>query len=92
MFIPWVGKILGSGPLVYLGKISIYIYLIHYPVQCMFELVHQFTGKDINYSAGLIWLFYAFAVLVLASFYDIILADKVKEFVCGFLVRKPEKE
>lgn len=91
MFIPWFGKLLGIKPLAYLGKISLYIYLIHYPVQCTFAVADKIFGLGINYSSRLIWIFYAFSVLVLASFYEIILSKKVEETVCGFFVRKEDK-
>ncbi|MBQ8246321.1 MAG: acyltransferase [Lachnospiraceae bacterium] len=78
LFVPWISKLLSLKPFVYLGKISLSIYLWHFPVQCVWKIVDVYWGLEINYSSRLIWLSYVATVLLLSVLYEKFFAEKVQ--------------
>lgn len=79
LFVPWISKLFSLRPMVYLGRISLSIYLWHFPVQCVWKIIDVCFGLEINYSRRIIWLLYAASVLLLSALYEKFLADKVQE-------------
>jgi peptidoglycan/LPS O-acetylase OafA/YrhL len=51
--------------LIYLGKISFAIYMIHYPVQLLFRMIESSTKNSFNYSNW--WLFILFFAVVILT-------------------------
>lgn len=78
LFVPWLSKLFTLRPLVYLGKISLSIYLWHFPVQCMWKIADVYGRLDINYSRRSIWLMYVASVLITAGVYEKFLAQRVQ--------------
>ena len=58
--------VLNLKPFLLLGKISTGIYLMHFPVQCLWEVINQGCGLKIDYSAIWIWALYAVSVILVA--------------------------
>lgn len=79
LFVPWISKLFSFRPMVYLGRMSLSIYLWHFPVQCVWKIIDVCFGLEINYSRRVIWLLYAASVLLLSALYEKLLAAKVQE-------------
>lgn len=58
--------VLNLKPLFLLGKISMGIYLMHFPVQCLWEVINRGFGLGIDYSSEWIWAAYAVSVILVA--------------------------
>ena len=85
LFVPIINKIFAFKPLVYLGKLSLSIYLWHFPIQCIWKIIDVYLELEINYSNRGIWLSYAASVLVLSALYERFVASKVQEIGKVFL-------
>ncbi len=60
-------------PLVYLGKLSLVIYLIHFPIQCAIHLFSAVLGIELYYGSLSFYVFYCLCVLgVSALLYEIV--------------------
>ncbi len=75
--VPVMEKILSSRVLMFLGGISLYIYLLHFPVQCIFALCDKYI-YTVDYSNITVWLVYI-TVCIMTSFAYKITADAVKD-------------
>lgn len=62
-----VKSILSTPPAIILGRISMHIYLLHFPVQCFIKNIDIYLGFGINYSSKTIWLLYIASVLAIAT-------------------------
>ena len=71
LYIPWVRGILSWKPVAYLGRISIGIYLLHFPVQLLIVTCDLLLQLKINYSGRLFWIIYVGLVLSSAALYDL---------------------
>ena len=69
LFVPWLNKALQWRPLVYLGSLSIYIYLFHFPVQCLIRVADVYFDLHLIYSAKKVWLLYVIVVICVAAIY-----------------------
>jgi len=69
--VPIVNSILSSKPIVYLGKISMSIYLFHFPTQCLIEDIDKYFNMNIDYSRHIVWISYVICVLIVASIYNL---------------------
>ena len=69
LYLPWIRSILSWKPIVYLGKISIGIYLLHFPVQLLIAVCNTTGHMDINFAGKVTWIIYAGIVLLAATFY-----------------------
>ena len=78
LFVAWINRILSVKPLVYLGKISMSIYLLHFSIQCVWKIFEAYTGIEINYSSKSVWIGCVVSMLVAAALYERFGADKVK--------------
>ena len=64
--LPWLGRILSLPPLKELGKLSVEVYLFHFPIQLMIKLADCFGQLHLNYSSKKVWLLYVTFTLVTA--------------------------
>lgn len=80
--IPWIGYLLSVKPLVFLGKISIAIYLFHFPVQCFLKCISLY-GMDLIFSSPVFQAVYIVLTLGAASIYSFFISDKYERWLCG---------
>lgn len=66
LHIRWLRAALSIRPLVYLGKLSMGIYLVHFPVQCIIKVVEAGAGLSIDYSLPVVWAIYVVCTCVFA--------------------------
>lgn len=86
--IPWVGKLLSIKPFLELGKLSISIYLLHFPVQLTMRCVEVYGGVTFDYQSVLVWLVYAFVVLAVAELYTRVIRKKFEPWLLSLFVSK----
>ena len=81
MCLPWISKILCFKPFVILGKISLAVYLLHFPIQCILIIINHYF-IEINFGNRLIWILYAAITLLFSFLYTFLLQEKInKSFV-----------
>ena len=88
LFLPWLARLFAFKPLVFLGKISIAIYLFHFPVQCLIMLLNQALSLNINFSSHAMWLIYVAAVIAVAALYNLLLQKPWERAFIGFFTKK----
>ena len=74
--IPFINNILAIYPLRFLGKISIVIYLLHFPTQCMIKDIDLYYGLEFNYSSMSIWLMYVMATILISYLFYYLIQEK----------------
>ncbi len=71
--------LLSSKPFAFLGKLSLYIFLFHFPVQLVIKIIEMAYDLDIDYGSPLVWLIYCglvFVVSMLARRLDLYILNK----------------
>jgi peptidoglycan/LPS O-acetylase OafA/YrhL len=58
---------LSTKPLIWLGKISMDVYLWHIPVQLIIKNIDSCFGLNLNYGSKLVWIIYIALVLAIAT-------------------------
>ncbi len=64
-----LNRLLATSPVQYLGKLSLPVYLLHFFVQCVFDMTRRYFELDLNYSSRKVWLLYVASVLLVAALY-----------------------
>ena len=59
-------KLLSIKPLIFLGNISLDIYIWHFPVELLFKVSEHKFNLNLDYSSVTVWLCYCFTVLLAA--------------------------
>lgn len=77
LYIPWLRSFFDLKAFVYLGKISMDIFLWHFPVQCLIKIIDVYFGLNINYSFKGTWILYAVCVLFVSAVYERYAAPKL---------------
>lgn len=84
LFIPWVDKVFSFMPFVFLGNISVAIYLLHFPIQCTIMDIIIYSGLNLNFSSVLFWLFYIAVVIALSALYQFVIGKHFENFIFNF--------
>lgn len=71
-------RLLENRPLLYLGKISMDIYLWHIPVQITIKSIDSMLGLSIDYGSKVTWVIYVVSVLAVASVSHHLFAKETK--------------
>lgn len=83
-----VRKLLSIKPIVFLGKISLYIYLLHFPVQYFIKIIDVMLHLNIRYSSYLFFMLYSFGTFLISLiFYNFHKKEK-----CSCIVKTLKKE
>lgn len=75
--VPWLCRFFALKPFMWLGKISLAIYLWHFPIQCLIKIIDVYFGLNINYSCRETWILYAVCVLIVSALYEKYVAPKL---------------
>lgn len=59
-------KLLSIKPLIFLGNISLDIYIWHFPVELLFKVSEHKFNLNLDYSSVTVWLCYCFTVVLVA--------------------------
>lgn len=87
IFVPWLNKFLSWKPLVYLGSLSINIYLFHFPVQCFIEIVNRYANLQLNYSSKKVWLMYVALTLIVSAVYKSFVSKRYEPLLKRLLIK-----
>lgn len=85
LFIPWLSRLFSLKIFVDLGKISLPIYLWHFPIQCLIKNIEVYCRINIPYSSKFIWLIYVIMVLGTSILYKIFLEERLVVVIKKFL-------
>lgn len=81
LLIPWLRKIFEMKPLLWLGEISIPVYLWHMPVVCVVKIIEVYCLPQMDYSSYSVWVLYMMGVIGVASIYHNIAEEKYIKFL-----------
>lgn len=68
--VKFLNKFLALKPFLFLGNISIGVYLFHFPIQCLFRIADYFLKLNLDYSTVYVWLSYCLITLIISFLYD----------------------
>lgn len=77
LYVPWLRSFFEWRAFQYFGKISIDIYLWHFPIQCLIKIIDIYFNLHINYSCKETWILYALCVLFVSAVYEKYAAPKL---------------
>ena len=86
--VKFLNKFLSLKPFLFLGNISISIYLFHFPIQCLFRIVDHYLNLNLNYSTKYVWASYVFITLLIAFLYNKFFSEKYNSLFFKILNRK----
>lgn len=81
LLIPWLRKIFELPPFLWLGEISIPVYLWHMPVVCVVKIIEVYCLPQIDYSSYSVWVLYMLGVIGIAAIYHNIINEKYMELL-----------
>lgn len=88
LFISWQKIFMGNIVFSYLGKISLEIYLFHFPVQCIFKNIEVYLGLELDTSKEWFWICYVLITIGVASLYHFVISRWVERFVVIFFAKR----
>lgn len=88
LFIPWLNAFISNPVFRFLGKISWEIYLFHFPIQCLIEVIDHSLGLGLNYSSRILWLVYAALTIGVGAVYHWVFAKKAEPWILTFFQLK----
>lgn len=88
LFIPWLDKVFSFKPFVFLGNISIAIYLLHFPIQCTIMDFVVYLGLDIDFSKVICWLIYIAIVISFSTIYHFFIEKHFDHFIFSFFKKR----
>ena len=92
LFLPVINKVFGCKLFVFLGEISLGIYLFHFPVQCIIRVADIYFDIGINYASDFFWIGYAASVIAVSALYRFFVQNKYENsFLKFFSVRNAVK-
>ena len=84
LFIPWLNAFISNPVFRFLGKISWEIYLFHFPIQCLIEVIDHSLGLGLNYSSRILWLIYAALTIGVGAIYHWLIAKAADAWILTF--------
>lgn len=94
IYVPWFNAFLSTKFLVYLGSLSMEIYLFHFIVQCAIKNIDIYCNLGLNYSSEIVWIAYAVSTILVSILYKQLLAEKFKMLfikICDGMLAKVNK-
>jgi peptidoglycan/LPS O-acetylase OafA/YrhL len=86
LYVSWVNKFLSIKPMIFLGSLSMDIYLLHFIVQCIIINIDLSFQIRLNYSLKKIWLLYCFSTIIVSFIYNKYV-DKLIKYLLFSLVK-----
>ena len=86
--LPWMNKLLSWKPFVFLGQISMAVYLLHFPIQCIFTYLDVFF--HIDFGKRSVWIAYVFMTIVFASAYTFLISKKYEPAITRFFQKETD--
>ena len=83
-----VSKVLSIPPLVYLGKISLSVYMWHFPIQMLIDIANRNMGMILDYGSAKVWFLYIGIALVTA----VLSYELFEKRFCGWLLGNRRKK
>ena len=74
------------------GKISISVFLFHFPVQCFLKIIDNYYSLQINYSLKYIWLIYVLLTIIISCIYTFFIDSKFSKMLFGFISKENRVE
>lgn len=76
IYVPSLNKLLSSHPFVYLGQLSLEVYLFHFSLQCVIKNIDIYLNLALNYSSRIVWTGYVVLTILVSILYKELFAEK----------------
>ena len=86
LYVSWINKFLSIKPMIFLGSLSMDIYLLHFIVQCFIINIDLNFQIRLNYSLKKIWFLYCFSTIIVSFIYNKYV-DKLIKYLLFSLVK-----
>ena len=64
--IPWLSHVFTLSPLLWVGKLSIAVYFVHFPVQCLWKIVDTQYSLGLDFSSLQVFFLYPISTVIIA--------------------------
>ncbi len=81
LVVPAVKLFFSWKPFVWLGKISMAVYLFHFPIQCLFKATQLYLYDHIDYTSLIIWMSYVILTLILSALYERLASERLERWL-----------
>ena len=72
LYVPLLNKLLSIKPLLFLGSLSVKIYLFHFNIQCIIRNMDLYFNFKLDYSLKKTWLFYFCSTIIVSAIFIIL--------------------
>ena len=69
LYVSWLNNLLSMKPMLFLGSLSIKIYLLHFNIQCIIRNMDLYFNFKLDYSSKKTWLLYCGSTIIVSSIY-----------------------
>ncbi len=77
VFVPCIKRVLEMQIFQTLTKLSMSIYMWHFPIQIIWKLLSTYNKLNINFLKNIIWILYVVSVIAFSGIYNWFIKDKV---------------
>lgn len=84
LYVSWINKLLSMKPMLFLGSLSVKIYLLHFNIQCFIRNMDLYYNFKLDYSLKKTWLLYCCSTIIVSAIYHHIL-EKGINFLLSLL-------
>ena len=69
LYVSWLNKLLSIKPMIFLGSLSLHIYLLHFNIQCMIRNLDLYYKFQLDYSLKKTWFLYCCSTILVSALY-----------------------
>lgn len=81
LIIPTVNRFFAWTPFVKLGRISMAVYLFHFPVQCLIKILQQYMYNHMDYTSLIVWMSYVILTLAISALYEHFVSGRLERWL-----------
>ena len=70
LYVSWLNKLLSMKPMIFLGSLSINIYLLHFIIQCIIINIDYSFKLKLEYSLKKTWFLYCYSTILVSAIYN----------------------
>lgn len=84
LYVSWLNKLLSMKPMLFLGSLSINIYLLHFIMQCIIRNMDLYFKLKLDYSLKKTWLLYCNSTIIVSAVYNKFFEKRINILLSSF--------
>ena len=81
LYVSWLNLLLSMKPMLFLGSLSINIYLLHFIMQCIIRNMDLYFKLKLDYSLKKTWLLYCNSTIIVSVLYSKYVEKKINNLL-----------